>query len=195
MGPPLFKNPSCVLSCFICVRLFVTTWTVARQAPLSMGFSRQESWSGLLCPSPGDLPNPGIKPVSLTSPALAGGFFTTSPTWENLKNPSPDSIKCWIKLSLLPGPSCLSSRVLGLPPHSHHSTKSTTFSVAVELCTCCVPSLHLKSQPSTFTLHSTHFVHTLGFNLNVPSSGKSCLTTLPLGSASPSLKRLSALCS
>ena len=47
-----------------------------------MGFSRQEYWSGLPCPPPGDLPNPGIKPVSLTSPALAGGLFTTGATWE-----------------------------------------------------------------------------------------------------------------
>ena len=47
-----------------------------------MGFSRQEYWSGLPCPPPGDVPNPGIEPVSLMSPALAGGFFTTSATWE-----------------------------------------------------------------------------------------------------------------
>ena len=47
-----------------CVQLFVTPWTVARQAPLSMGFSRQEYWSGLPFPSPGDLPDPGIKPGS-----------------------------------------------------------------------------------------------------------------------------------
>ena len=52
------------------------------QAPLSMGFSRQEYWSGLPCPTPGDLPDPGIEPESLTSPALAGRFFTTSATWE-----------------------------------------------------------------------------------------------------------------
>ena len=52
------------------------------QAPLSMGFSRQEYWSGLLYPSPWDPPNSGIEPVSLMSPALAGGFFTTSATWE-----------------------------------------------------------------------------------------------------------------
>ena len=58
---------------------FVVPWTVACQAPLSMGFPRQEYWSGLPFPPPGHLPNPGIKPVSLTSPALAGGFFTT---WE-----------------------------------------------------------------------------------------------------------------
>ena len=49
-----------------CVRLFVTPWTVARQAPLSMGFSRQEHWSGLPCPPPGDLPDPGIEPESPT---------------------------------------------------------------------------------------------------------------------------------
>ena len=66
------------------VQLFVTPWTVACQAPLSMGFSRQEYWSGLPCPPPGDLPDPGIKPASFISPALAGGFFTTSATWETL---------------------------------------------------------------------------------------------------------------
>ena len=60
----------------------VTPWTVAHQASLSMGFSRQEYWSGLPCPPPGDLPDPGIEPTSLTSPALAGGFFTTNDTWE-----------------------------------------------------------------------------------------------------------------
>ena len=61
-----------------------TPWTVASQAPLSMGFSRQEYWSGLPCPRPGDLPHPGIKPTSLTSPALAGIFFATSAMWEAL---------------------------------------------------------------------------------------------------------------
>ena len=51
-------------------QLFVTPWTVAHQAPLSMGFSRQEYWSGLPCPTPGDLPNPGIKHTSFTSPCI-----------------------------------------------------------------------------------------------------------------------------
>ena len=59
-----------------------TPWTVAHQAPLSKGFSRPEYWSGLPFPSPGDLPNPRIKAVFFMSPALAGGFFTTSTTWE-----------------------------------------------------------------------------------------------------------------
>ena len=63
------------------VRLFGTPWTVALQAPLSMGFSRQEYWSGLLCPPPGDLPAAGMEPEFLVSPALAGGFFSSA-TWE-----------------------------------------------------------------------------------------------------------------
>ena len=71
-----------MLSLFSRVRLFETPWTVAHQAPLSMGFSMQEYWSGLPCPPPGDLPNPGIEPTSLMSPALAGEFFITSATCE-----------------------------------------------------------------------------------------------------------------
>ena len=59
-----------MLSHFSCARLFVTMWTIARQAPLSMGFSRQEYWSGLPCPPPGALPNRGIKPESPEAPAL-----------------------------------------------------------------------------------------------------------------------------
>ena len=59
-----------------------TLWTIAHQAPLSMGFSSQEYWRGLPYPPPAGLPNPRIKPVSLTSPALAGRFFTASATWE-----------------------------------------------------------------------------------------------------------------
>ena len=62
------------------VRLFVTPGT--GQAPLSMGFPRQEYWSGLPFPTLGDLPHPGIKPASLMPPALAGGFVTTSAAWE-----------------------------------------------------------------------------------------------------------------
>ena len=70
-----------MLSCFSCVRLCVTLWTVAHQTLLSMGFSRQEFWSVLPCPPPGDIP-PGIESMFLKSPALAGGFLTTSTTWE-----------------------------------------------------------------------------------------------------------------
>ena len=64
------------------MQLFATPQTVAHQAPLSMGFSRQKYWGGLPFPTPGDLSNPGIKPMSLTSPALSGRFFTISATWE-----------------------------------------------------------------------------------------------------------------
>ena len=59
--------------------------TIACQAPLSMGFSRQEYWSGLPSPPPGEIPNPGIKPASPKSHALAGSFFTTGPLWEQYK--------------------------------------------------------------------------------------------------------------
>ena len=80
---------ACMLSCFSRVWLFVTLWAAALQAPLSMGFSRQEYWSGLPCLPPGDLPNPGIKPESLKFPTLAGGFFTTGATWEVLASMEP----------------------------------------------------------------------------------------------------------
>ena len=66
----------CMFSHLSCVQLFATPWTVAHQVPLSMEFSRQEHWSGLPSTSPGDLPDPGIKPVSL---ALAGEFLTIVP--------------------------------------------------------------------------------------------------------------------
>ena len=61
------------------VRLFATSWTVDYQTSLSMEFSRQEYWSGLPFPTPGDLSNPGIKPEDPVAPAEAGGFFTTEP--------------------------------------------------------------------------------------------------------------------
>ena len=71
-----------MLSHFSCVWLFVTPWTVACQSSLSMGFSRQEYWSGMPCPPPGDLPDTGTGPGSLTSPPLAGWFSTTNATRE-----------------------------------------------------------------------------------------------------------------
>ena len=70
----------CCVQLVNCVRLFAAPQTVARQAPLSMGFSRQEYRSGVPRSLPGDLPDPGIEPVSLVSPALAGEFFTISAT-------------------------------------------------------------------------------------------------------------------
>ena len=75
---------ACMLNHFSHVLPFMTLWTVAQQAPLSVEFSRQEYESGLPCPLPGNLPKPGIKLVSLMSPALGGVFFTTSTIWEAL---------------------------------------------------------------------------------------------------------------
>ena len=81
MGSIYYSCSLCagVLSHFSCAQLLGTLWTIAHQAPLSMGFSRQECWNGLPCPPPRDLPHPGIKPRSLMSPALADRFFTTRP--------------------------------------------------------------------------------------------------------------------
>ena len=104
MGPDqTSEGPACKLSCFCCVQLFATLWTIAHQAPPSMGFSREESWSGSPCPPPGDLPRPGIEPSPLASSALAGIFFTTSAT---LEAPGCPSNPTWVH-------SCV--RFLGLP--------------------------------------------------------------------------------
>ena len=69
-----------------CIQLFVTPWTVAHQAPLTGGFSRQKSWSGLPCPSPGALPDPGIEPVSLYVSCIGRWilYYYYSATWEIL---------------------------------------------------------------------------------------------------------------
>ena len=92
------------------VRLFATPWTAARQAPLSMGFSRQEYCSGLSFPTPGDLPDPGIEPASISSPGrLPGRFFTTMPPgsfspYSSLNSPNiPKNFK---SSRPLPTPDC-----------------------------------------------------------------------------------------
>ena len=81
-----------VLSRLSHVWFFTTLWTIACQAALSMGFSRQEYLRRLPCPPPGDLPNPGVEPASFTSPVLACGFFTTSAIWE-----APDTTYTYFK--------------------------------------------------------------------------------------------------
>ena len=83
-----------MLSHFSHIWFFATLQNIIQQAPLSMGFSRQEYWSELPCSPPGDLPNPGIEPTSVISPALAGGFFTTSITWIDLLN----HCKLWVSI-------------------------------------------------------------------------------------------------
>ena len=80
------------------VQLFVTPWTyVAYEAPLSMETSRQDYWSGLPFPTPGDFPDPGIKPTSLVSPALAGRFFTTAPPGKF--NEKKEQLYIWYRFS------------------------------------------------------------------------------------------------
>ena len=69
------------------VQLFAIPWSVAHQVPLCMEFTSQEYWSGLLFPSPGDLPSPGVKPASLAPPGLVGGFFTIHTHPEGPHNP------------------------------------------------------------------------------------------------------------
>ena len=68
---------ACVLSPFSFIQLFAIPWTVVRHAPLTMGFPRQEHWTGLQFPPAEDLPDSGIEPMSAAAPALAGGLFTT----------------------------------------------------------------------------------------------------------------------
>ena len=94
-----------VISCFSCIGLYMTLGTVAHQAPLSMGFSRQEYWSGLSCPPPGDLPNPGIKP---RSPTLQTDSLPTKPSGKP-KNTGVGS------LSLLQGVFLTQESNLGSP--------------------------------------------------------------------------------
>ena len=72
-----------MLNCFSQVWLFVTLWAIACQAPLSMGFSRQEYWGGLVRPPPGDLLDSGLEPMSLTSPSLAGGSLPLMLPWKS----------------------------------------------------------------------------------------------------------------
>ena len=76
---PLWYMCLCLVARFNRVRLFLTPWTIAHQTPLSTGFSRQEYWSGLPCPPPGDLPDPGIKPASPVSPALQVDSLSIEP--------------------------------------------------------------------------------------------------------------------
>ena len=89
----------CVCVCVVSpVQLFVTLWTVANQASLSMGFSRQEYWSGLPFPPAGDLPNPGIKPEFPVSPALQADSLPTEPSKQFPKEPEP---QVWSVTSVL----------------------------------------------------------------------------------------------
>ena len=111
---------------FSCIWPFATPWTVTCQAPLSMGLPRQEYWSRLSFPFPGDLPDPGIRPTSFT---LAGGFFTTEP-WEALGTPSQKVYSCASLFHACPKPDFI---FLG---HSLHKIKCVYVCVAVRTWGC-----------------------------------------------------------
>ena len=115
---------------FSLVWLCATLWTVARQVPLSMGFSRLEYWIGLPFPSPGKLTDSGIKPMSLMSPALAGGFSTTRATWEAQMSP-------WVS-PIIPG----SDNKVPFTWHINH-TKASFVSLESSKWTCSVVSDYL----------------------------------------------------
>ena len=114
VGNPIIRTPPswhyvCMLSCFRCAWLFATLWTVACQALLPLGFSRQEYWSELPSPPLEDLPDPGIEPLSLMSPELISRFFTTraiwdAPSWPHLslitsQRPHLQTTSPWVKVS------------------------------------------------------------------------------------------------
>ena len=107
------------------VQPFATPWTIACQGSLSMGFSRQEYWSGLPWPPPGDLPHPRIEPASLRSPVLAGRFFTTSTTWEDPK--------AWYWQKIIFKKRVAHNWNWPNRTHSHHSTKSYIYTWLVFL--------------------------------------------------------------
>ena len=113
--PSILAAAADMLSHFSHVRLFSISWTVAHQAPLSMGISRQEYWSGSPCPPPGDLPDPGNEPASPVSPALRVDSLPTEPPgkpwlllliyWKLLRLlATPSSSRCLIKVALTPPP-------------------------------------------------------------------------------------------
>ena len=131
----------CMLSHFSHTQLFATPWTVAHRVPLSMGFSRQEYRSGLLCPSSGCLPNLGIESVSLRSPALVGRFFTTSATWEVLLCHQFSSV-AQLHLTLCDPMNCSTP---GLPVH--HQLPEFTQTHAHQVGDAIQPS-HLLSSTS-----------------------------------------------
>ena len=149
----------CVLSR---VRLSVTPWTAARRAPLSTGFSRQAYWSGLPCPPPGDLPDPGTQPASPVSPALAGRLFATEPSEKPLENLATLQLpSSWSSRSAPPGcPLRLSqSRSKGWaastePQGSSHHQPPSSRGMCTGLGIREVPSGWLLTMSRTSSMHS-----------------------------------------
>ena len=143
-----------MLNHFSHVQFFATQWIVALQAPLSMGFSRQGYWRGLPCSSPGDLPDPGVKLMSLVSPAWACRFFITSTTWET---PFTYFSSVQFSCSVISG---------SLRPHEWHHTKP--------LCPSPTPGIHSNSCPSSRWFHpaiSSSVILLSSFPQSLPASG------------------------
>ena len=164
---------------FSCVQLCMTLRTAARRAPLSMGFSRQEHWSGLPCPPPGDLPDPGI---ILASPALACRFFTTSTTWgapeqllktaNHLRSPLPSSH--WLAFLLRVKSKALTSGPKSSPcavPTDASPSIATPSSVSWRL-SCCFSSTPDTGTPedlstcNVFSLEMSLHRHLYGCSLS-----------------------------
>ena len=116
-------NTVCVSVCvFSCVLLVATPWSVASQAPLTMKLSRQEYWSGLLFPTRGDLPDPGIKATSLASPTLAGEFFITAPHGTPTREYCSAIKKCEILVDII---TRINLKIFMLSERSHTQKQST----------------------------------------------------------------------
>ena len=126
-------------SYFSRVQLCANLWTVAYQSSLSMGFFRQENWSGLPFPPPGNVSNPGIEPVSFMSPALAGRFFTTSDTWEVTFG---YSLTCHTCISQ-PGKNAVHRNILMVPVRSW--TESYHQIILMSSFTCGLNKKHKKA--------------------------------------------------
>ena len=156
---------------------FVTLRTVAHQAPLSLGFPRQEYWSGLPLPAPGDLPNPGIKPASHVSPELADVFLTASTTWEILHIFLK---KLHSRVSLFVTPWTVDHQAplsLGFPRQEHWSelpfpSPGDFFDPGIKIL-CLLhrrwilyPLSHRGSQTELLLLHVKHYYKHLPFLLN-----------------------------
>ena len=135
-----------MITCFSCVQVFVTLWTVAHWVSLSMGFSRQEYWSGLPCPLP------GIKPLSFMSPAFAVVFFITSAAWEaHIVLPFIKLILCLMSVFFIDC-NVLEGREYGCVATSTYQSqglsRSSTNSYSINECSLCLKLIKRKWEPT-----------------------------------------------